>query len=219
MAPAAAITPGFHSDAALPRQIAQPRCALPQESTSMNASPPRRRRASACARASRFPLIPSLLASALWAALPVHAAELQGPLKVTDGGSLQLGADDTLSHSAGGYALEANGVGSTITVNGSWISSTGGGSGILASAGGSVLIEGGILQVGDGSTTVGYALNASGAGSVIRANNLVINAYRNGSGYGTVNATGGGKVWLNGGSVSSGGHALYSTGVGSVRCV
>ncbi len=215
MAPAAAIARGFHSDAALPRQIAQPRCALPQESNSMNASPPRRRRAPACARVARLPLIPSLLASALWAALPVHAAELQGPLKVTDGGSLQLGADDTLQHSASGYALEANGVGSTITVDGSWISSTGGGSGILASAGGSVVIEGGILQVGNGSTTVGYALNASGAGSVIRANNLVINAYRNGSGYGTVNATGGGKLWLNGGSVSSAGHALYSTGRGS----
>lgn len=39
MAPAAAIARGFHSDAALPRQIAQPRCALPQESNSMNASP------------------------------------------------------------------------------------------------------------------------------------------------------------------------------------
>lgn len=216
MAPAAAVARGFHSDAALPRQIAQPRCALPQEYTSMNASSPRRRRASACARASRLPLIPSLLASALWAALPVHAADLTGPLKVTDGGSLQLGADDTLLHSAGGFALDVDGAGSTATVDGSRIEITGGGSGIQAKAGGNVLIEGGHIQLGNGSgSTAGYALNASGLGSVIRANNLVIDAYRNGSGYGTVNATGGGKLWLNGGSVSSGGHALYSSGVGS----
>lgn len=178
----------------------------------MNASPSRRRRASACARASRLPLIPSLLASALWAALPLHAAELQGPLKVTDGGSLQLGADDTVLHSAGGYALEANGAGSNATVEGSHIEISGGGSGILASAGGSVQVDGGHLQIGNGGATVGYALNASGAGSVIRANNLAIDAYRNGSGYGTVNATGGGTLWLTGGRVSSGGHALYASG-------
>ncbi|QKW58975.1 autotransporter outer membrane beta-barrel domain-containing protein [Stenotrophomonas sp. NA06056] len=182
----------------------------------MNASSPRRRRASACARASRLPLIPSLLASALWAALPVHAADLTGPLKVTDGGSLQLGADDTLLHSAGGFALDVDGAGSTATVDGSRIEITGGGSGIQAKAGGNVLVEGGHIQLGNGSgSTAGYALNASGLGSVIRANNLVIDAYRNGSGYGTVNATAGGKLWLNGGSVSSGGHALYSSGVGS----
>jgi autotransporter family porin len=57
------------------------------------------------ARAPRAcPLLPSLLATALWAALPVHAADLTGPLLVNDGDTLQLGADDVL-HSAGGFAL------------------------------------------------------------------------------------------------------------------
>lgn len=215
MAPAMAIHKVFGSDAARPRQIAQPCCALSQESNSMNASPPRLGRASACAGATRFPLIPSLLASALWAAMPAQAGELQGPLKVTDGGSLQLDAADTLLHSSAGFALDVNGAGSTATVNGSRIEITGGGSGVQASAGGSVVIEGGHIQLGNGSASVGYALNASGAGSEIRATNLIIDAYRNGSGYGTVNATGGGRIWLQGGSVSSGGHALYATGRGS----
>ncbi|MEG0185088.1 MAG: autotransporter outer membrane beta-barrel domain-containing protein, partial [Stenotrophomonas sp.] len=181
----------------------------------MNAFPPRRRRVSACARVTRHPLIPSLLASALWAVLPAQASELQGPLKVVDGGSLQLEAADTLLHSGSGFALEVSGAGSTANLDGSRIEITGGGSGVKASAGGNVLIEGGHIQLGNGSESVGYALNASGAGSEIRASNLVIDAYRNGSGYGTVNATGGGRIWLQGGSVSSGGHALYATGRGS----
>ncbi|ACF50439.1 autotransporter outer membrane beta-barrel domain-containing protein [Stenotrophomonas maltophilia] len=181
----------------------------------MNASPTRQRRAPDCARVARHPLIPSLLATALWAALPVQAAELQGPLKVVNGESLQLGADDRLLHSGGGFALDVNGAGSTATIDGSRIDITHGGSGIQAMAGGTVLIEGGHIQLGNVTDNAGYALNASGAGSVIRANNLVIDAYRNSSGYGTVNATNGGKLWLNGGSVSSEGHALYSSGRGS----
>jgi autotransporter family porin len=45
------------------------------------------------------------LATALWAALPAHAADLTGPLLVNDGDTLQLGADDVLTHSAGSFAL------------------------------------------------------------------------------------------------------------------
>ena len=49
------------------------------------------------ARARACPLLPTLLATALWAALPVHAADLTGPLQVSDGNTLQLGADDVLT--------------------------------------------------------------------------------------------------------------------------
>lgn len=181
----------------------------------MNASPTRRRRASGRARPAPAPLLPSLLATALWAALPAQAADLTGPLKVINGETLQLDANDTLLHSVGGFALDVNGAGSTATLDGTHVDVTGGGSAIQASAGGSVLVQGGHIQLGNGSSSVGYALNATGAGSVIRASNLVIDAYRNGSGYGTVNATNGGKVWLDGGSVSSDGHTLYSSGRGS----
>ncbi len=168
------------------------------------------------ARASRLPpSFPSLLATALWAALPAHAADLTGPLKVINGQTLQLDAGDTLLHSVGGFALDVNGAGSTATLDDTRVDVTGGGSAIQASAGGSVLVQGGHIQLGNGSSGVGYALNATGIGSVIHASNLVINAYRNSSGYGTVNATNGGKIWLDGGSVSSDGHALYSSGRGS----
>ena len=83
MAPAAAIACGFRSDAALPRQFAQPCCALPQEVQQHVRLP---YTAPPCVRArARRPLLPSLLATALWAALPVHAADLTGPLQVSDG--------------------------------------------------------------------------------------------------------------------------------------
>jgi autotransporter family porin len=87
------------------------------------------------ARAPRAcPLLPSLLATALWAALPVHAADLTGPLQVNDGDTLQLGADDVLTHSAGSFALTVTGTGSNALIDGSRIHVTGNGSACLPMA-------------------------------------------------------------------------------------
>ena len=82
----------------------------------MNASPTRHGRAYGRAHGKRVPLIPSLLATALWAALPAHAADLTGPLLVNDGDTLQLGADDVLTHSAGSFALAVTGTGSFVSL-------------------------------------------------------------------------------------------------------
>ncbi len=155
------------------------------------------------------------LGAALLAALPASALDYTVPITVNAGESLDLASGDSVLHTGSSYAVTVTGQDSTLHATDLDLGVTGNGSGIGAMSGGSVQIEGGHIQLGDGSASVGYALNASGAGSVIRANNLVIDAYRNGSGYGTVNATGGGKVWLTGGRVSSGGHALYATGSGS----
>lgn len=155
------------------------------------------------------------LGAALLAALPASALDYTAPITVNAGESLDLASGDSVLHTGSSYAVTVTGRDATLHATDLDLRVTGNGSGIGALAGGSVQIEGGHIQLGDGSASVGYALNASGAGSVIRANNLVIDAYRNGSGYGTVNATSGGKVWLTGGRVSSGGHALYATGSGS----
>ncbi|MGG2099439.1 hypothetical protein [Stenotrophomonas sp. NRRL B-14846] len=160
----------------------------------MNASPTRHRRAYGRARATRVPLIPSLLATALWAALPVHAADLTGPLLVNDGDSLQLGADDVLNHNAGSFALAVTGNGSNALIDGSRIHVTGNGSGVSAANGGQVQLRGATLSIAPATGTGFYALYANGAGSVIDARDVDIETTRNGSGYGSVQASNGGVI-------------------------
>jgi len=136
----------------------------------MYASPTRRHRAAA-------PLIPSLLATALWAALPVHATDLTGPVQVSDGNSLQLGADDVITHSTGGDALTVAGVGSHALVDGSTINVTGKGNAVRASNGGQVELRGATLAAP--TTDAGFiALTADGAGSVIDARDVNIDTMR-----------------------------------------
>ncbi|MBH1528230.1 autotransporter outer membrane beta-barrel domain-containing protein [Stenotrophomonas maltophilia] len=168
----------------------------------MNASPTRHRRAYGRARATRVPLIPSLLATALWAALPAHAADLTGPLLVNDGDSLQLGADDVLNHSAGSFALTVTGTGSNALIDGSRIHVTGNGSGVSAANGGQVQLRGATLSIAPATGTGFYALYANGAGSVIDARDVDIDTTRNGSGYASVQASNGGVIRYTGGRIA-----------------
>ncbi|MHC1655146.1 autotransporter outer membrane beta-barrel domain-containing protein [Stenotrophomonas maltophilia] len=168
----------------------------------MNAFPTRCRRASARARRSSTPLLPSLLATALWAALPVHAADLSGPLTVTDGDQLLLGADDVLSHSGGGFALTATGAGSRALLEGSRINVSGNGSAISAANGGQVQLRDAVLSIAPASGTGFYALYATGAGSVIEARDVDIDATRNGSGFASVQAYNGGVIRYGGGRIT-----------------
>ncbi|PZP75719.1 MAG: autotransporter outer membrane beta-barrel domain-containing protein, partial [Stenotrophomonas maltophilia] len=168
----------------------------------MNASPTRQRRASGCARATRVPLIPSLLATALWAALPAYATELTGPLQVSDGDSLQLGADDVLNHSAGSFALTVTGTGSNALIDGSRINVTGNGSAVTAANGGQVQLRGATLSIAPATGTGFYALYANGAGSVIDARDVDIDTIRNGSGYASVQAYNGGVIRYTGGRIA-----------------
>ncbi|HDS1581169.1 TPA: autotransporter outer membrane beta-barrel domain-containing protein [Stenotrophomonas maltophilia] len=176
----------------------------------MNASPTRPRRASARACATRVPLIPGLLASALCAALPAHAAELTGPLQVSGGDSLQLGADDVLSHSASGFALTVSGAGSHAQIAGSHIKVTGNGSAVSATQGGQVQLQGATLSIAPATGVGFYALYASGAGSVIDAHDVDIDGTHNGSGYASVQAYNGGVLRYRGGRIT------VSGGVGTL---
>jgi autotransporter family porin len=168
----------------------------------MNASPTRCRRASARARRNSTPLLPSLLATALWAALPVQAADLSGPLTVADGDQLLLGADDVLNHSAGGFALTATGAGSRALLEGSRINVSGNGSAVSAANGGQVQLRDAVLSIAPASGTGFYALYATGAGSVIDARDVDIDATRNGSGFASVQAYNGGVVRYGGGRIT-----------------
>ena len=155
------------------------------------------------ARAPRAcPLLPSLLATALWAALPVHAADLTGPLEVSAGNSLQLGADDVLTHGAGGFALTVTGAGSSALVDGSRINVTGNGSAVSAANGGQVQLRGATLSIAPATGVGVYALYANGAGSVIDARDVDIDATRNASGFGVVQAYNGGVVHYTGGRIA-----------------
>lgn len=160
--------------------------------------------------ATRVPLIPGLLASALCAALPAHAAELTGPLQVSDGDSLQLGADDVLSHSASGFALTVSGAGSHAQIAGSHIKVTGNGSAVSATQGGQVQLQGATLSIAPATGVGFYALYASGAGSVIDAHDVDIDGTHNGSGYASVQAYNGGVLRYRGGRIT------VSGGVGTL---
>nr|WP_312453514.1 autotransporter outer membrane beta-barrel domain-containing protein [Stenotrophomonas pavanii] len=184
----------------------------------MYASPTRRRRASGRARRAPAPLLPSLLATALWAALPVHAADLTGPLQVSDGNTLQLGADDVLTHAAGSFALTVTGAGSQAVIDGSRINVTGSGSAVSASNGGQVQLRNATLSIAPATGTGFYALYANGAGSVIDARDVDIDATRNGSGFGSVQAYNGGVIHYAGGRLSmtgTGGTLAGASGKGS----
>lgn len=184
----------------------------------MYASPTRRRRASGRARRAPAPLLPSLLATALWAALPVHAADLTGPLQVSDGNTLQLGADDVLTHAAGSFALTVTGAGSQAVIDGSRINVTGSGSAVSASNGGQVQLRNATLSIAPTTGTGFYALYANGAGSVIDARDVDIDATRNGSGFGSVQAYNGGVIHYAGGRLSmtgTGGTLAGASGKGS----
>ncbi|MFB8831661.1 hypothetical protein ACE0DR_25805 [Azotobacter sp. CWF10] len=74
--------------------------------------------------------------------MPVHAADLTGPLQVSDGNSLQLGTDDVLTHGAGSFALAVTGAGSSALIDGSRINVTGNGSAVSAANGGRVQLRG-----------------------------------------------------------------------------
>ncbi|UUS15741.1 autotransporter outer membrane beta-barrel domain-containing protein [Stenotrophomonas sp. CD2] len=149
-----------------------------------------------------MPLIPSLLATALWAALPAYATELTGPLQVSDGDSLQLGADDVLNHSAGSFALTVTGTGSNALIDGSRINVTGNGSAVTAANGGQVQLRGATLSIAPATGTGFYALYANGAGSVIDARDVDIDTIRNGSGYASVQAYNGGVIRYTGGRIA-----------------
>lgn len=184
----------------------------------MNASPTRRRRASGRARPAPAPLLPSLLATALWAALPAQAADLTGPLQVSDGNSLQLGADDVLTHDAGSFALAVTGAGSNALIDGSRINVTGNGSAVSASNGGQVQLRSAALSISPATGTGFYALYANGAGSVIDARDVDIDTTRNGSGFGSVQAYNGGVIRYTGGRLSmtgTGGTLAGASGKGS----
>lgn len=173
----------------------------------MYASPTRHRRASGRARLAPAPLLPSLLAAALWAALPVHAADLTGPLEVSAGNRLQLGADDVLRHTTGSFALTVTGAGSSALIDGSRISVTGNGSGVSATNGGQVQLRGATLSIAPATGAGFYSLYANGAGSVIEANDVDIDATRNGSGFGSVQAYNGGVIHYTGGRIAMTGGA------------
>ena len=183
----------------------------------MSASPTRRHRAPGRARLAPAPLLPSMLATSLWAALPVHAAELTGPVQVSDGNSLQLGEDDVLTQAAGSFALTVTGAGSNALIDGSSINVTGNGSAVSAANGGHVQLRGATLSIAPATGTGFYALYANGAGSVIEAHDVEIDATRNGSGYGSVQAYNGGIIRYTGGRLATtgGGTLAGASGSGS----
>lgn len=134
----------------------------------MNAILNRRRRGSARAGLTRFPLVPTLLASALWAALPAGAAEHVGPVYVNDGTSKTLGSDDVVRVSNNSNVVWAAGSGSTIIVDGSRLEALGPGGGATALDGGHVVLRGATIAANANT------LYANGAGSVIDASNVSI---------------------------------------------
>lgn len=151
------------------------------------------------------------LAVALAAALPAMAVEHTTPILVNAGESLDVPSGDSMLHTGSGYAATALGQGAALTITDLDLRVTNRGSGINASTGGQVQINGGHIQLGGGTDTVFAALNATGTGSVLRADNLQIDADRNGSGFGTVNALNGGQVWLTGGRINSSGTVLQAS--------
>ncbi|MGH8044051.1 MAG: hypothetical protein ACREOX_05550, partial [Stenotrophomonas sp.] len=156
------------------------------------------------------------LGVAMLASASAGATDYTAPILAGPGQSVQLVSGDTVRYTGSSYALTAQGQDASLAATDLDLVVTGAsGSGIAALAGGSVAIEGGRLKLGNGTANSVYALSASGAGSVIRANNLVIDAYRNASGFGTLDATAGGAIWLTGGSITSTGTALTASGAGS----
>jgi autotransporter family porin len=160
----------------------------------------------------RFPFVPSLLANALWMALPLQAAEIHGPVYVNNGASVELGADDIVQASGSSKAVWVRGAGSLATINGSRIETQGSGGGVQASDGGQVLIRDASISA-DGSN----ALYAAGVGSVVDATNVSLSLGGYGIGLSGVQAYNGGVIRYASGHATQAdaNYSFISTGAGS----
>ncbi|WXL24891.1 autotransporter outer membrane beta-barrel domain-containing protein [Ectopseudomonas mendocina] len=138
-------------------------------------------------RYSRFSLVPSFLANALWMVLPVHAAT-HGPLYINNGSSILLGEEDVVRASGSSKAVWVSGSGSSATINGSHIEALGSGGGVHASGGGQITLRDAVVFA-DGNT-----LYATGVGSVIDATNIRIGLGGYGIGSAGLQAHNGGVI-------------------------
>ena len=172
---------------------------------------PSRRTRPPSAGAHRPVRLPSLLASALCAALPAAAADFTGPVLVDDGSALLLGQADRVTQAGRGYTLTASGPQSMIAATGTHFDIADGGSGFQATAGGAVDAQAIDLQMAGGSVA-----RATGMGSLVRMRRTAIAI----DGNTTLNATAGGVVALRESTVrplsSTARLGMTATGSGSV---
>lgn len=177
----------------------------------MNVFSPRPRRAPVRARAGRSPLIPSLLATALCAALPVQAADL-APITVEGGSEQTIDAGNRVVNSGVAFAVTAKDAGTRLTLNGAPILVTGSGSAVRALSGASVALNDLTIELGSGSA---YALLADAPGSIIETSNVDIGSAGSAGGRGPLVAQNGGQILFRGGSLNSTAGVALATSTGT----
>jgi autotransporter family porin len=156
------------------------------------------------------------LATAPLPALPAHAADLTGPLLVNDGEHLQLvptTSSPTVRAAHCGHRYRQQCTDRRQPHPRDWQWQRG-----VSANGGQVQLRDATLSIAPATGTGFYALYANGAGSVIDARDVDIDATRNGSGFGSVQAYNGGVIHYAGGSLSmtgTGGTLAGASGKGS----
>ena len=163
----------------------------------------------------RLPVRPRLLSLALGATLPASAATYSGPI-VIDAGDERSFSSDLIAQDRPGTALTVRDPGSQAGLADVVVrvesAVAGAGHGIQAIGGGSVTLAGSSIDLGtDGS---GVALDATGAGSTIRADGLQVRAGTQGGG-GLLSASDGATMQLHGLLVDNRGDLLQVDGAGT----